>query len=93
MYNSVKSMVRYNNYLSGEFSCYLCVRQGECTAPFLFSIYLTDIETKFVQNNCKVIETDMLKLFLLIYANDIVLFANDERDSHKGLDVLLSEVD
>ena len=88
MYNSVKSMVRYNNYLSSEFSCYLCVRQGECLSPFLFAIYLNDIETEFVQNNCKGIETDVLKLFLLLYADDIVLFANDECDLQKSLDVL-----
>ena len=88
MYNSVKSMVRYNNYLSSEFSCYLCVRQGECLSPFLFAIYLNDIETEFVQNNCKGIETDVLKLFLLLYADDIVLFSNDQCDLQKSLDVL-----
>ena len=88
MYTSVKAMVRYNNQLSEEFSCYLGVRQGECLSPFLFSIYLNDIEAEFVQNNFKGIETDMLKLFLLLYADDIVLFASDEYDLQKGLDVL-----
>ena len=71
-------MVKYINYLSGEFSCYLGVRQWECLSPFVFSIYLNDIETESVQNNCTGIETDMLKLFLLLYVDDIVLFANDE---------------
>ena len=55
--------------------------------PFLFSIYLNDIEAAFVQNNFKGIETDMLKLFLLLYA-DIVVSASDEYDLQKGLDAL-----
>ena len=88
MYNSVKSMVRYSNYLSGELSCYSGVRQGQCLSSVLFSIYLNDIETEFVQNNCKGIKTDMSKLFLLLYADDIFLFASDERDLQKGLDIL-----
>ena len=76
--NSIRSMVRYNNYLSGEFSSYLGVRQWECLSPFLFSIYLNDIEIECVQNNCTGIETGMLKLFILLYVDDIVLFTNDE---------------
>ena len=36
MYESVKSRVRFENQLSGEFSCMLSVRQGECLSPFLF---------------------------------------------------------
>ena len=69
-------------------SSYLDVRQGECLSPFLFSIYLNDVEAEFVQNNFKGIETDMLKLFLLLYADDIVLFASDEYGLQKGLDGL-----
>ena len=40
----------------------LRVRQGECLSPFLISIYLNDIETEFVKNNCKCIETDIIPI-------------------------------
>ena len=50
MYQSVKSIVNYNNCLSEDFTCYLGVRHGECLSPFLFSFYLNDLENEFAQN-------------------------------------------
>ena len=64
------------------------VRQGECLSPFLFSIYLNDIETDFINNECQSIDIGLLKVFLMLYADDIVIFANDEQGLQKGLDVL-----
>ena len=49
MYNSVKSRVKYCNKLSSEYECHLGVRQGECLSPFLFSMYLNDIENMFLE--------------------------------------------
>ena len=53
MHKCVKSVVKYDNCLSEEFSCFMGVRQSGCFSPVLFSIYLNDIETEFVQNGCK----------------------------------------
>ena len=64
------------------------VRQGECLSPFLFSIYLNDIETDFINNECQSIDIELLKVFLMLYADDIVIFTNDEQGLQKGLDVL-----
>ena len=36
--------VKYDNVLSDSFVCNLGVRQGESLSPFLFSMYLNDIE-------------------------------------------------
>ena len=44
MYKTVKSRVKYHNELSEEYSCRLGVAQGECLSPFLFSMYLNDLE-------------------------------------------------
>ena len=46
IYNSVKSRVKCNNTLSEAFSCNIGVRQGECLSPFLFSMYINDMEQK-----------------------------------------------
>ena len=54
----------------------LGVRQGECLSPFLFSMYLNDLEATIILNGAKGTDIGMLKLFLLLYADDIVLFAN-----------------
>ena len=62
MYNNVKSRVKFMNELSDSFHCNLGVRQGECLSPFLFAMFLNDIEDVFVQNGEDGIELHMFKL-------------------------------
>lgn len=44
MYNGIKSKVKLNDETSTFFFCNLGVRQGENLSPFLFSMYINDIE-------------------------------------------------
>ena len=88
MYQSVKPKVKYNNCLSEEFTCYLGVRQDECRCPFLFSFYLNDLENEFAQNGLEGVDIGILKLFLLLYADDIVTFSETEQGLQAGLDIL-----
>ena len=44
MYDNIKSRVKSNNELIDEFTCCLGVRQGDCLSPFLFAMYVNDIE-------------------------------------------------
>ena len=46
IYSTVKSQVKHNNTLSNAFFSSLGVRQGECLPPFLFSMYLNDLEAE-----------------------------------------------
>ena len=50
MHENVKSRVKYKIRISEEFKCYLGVRRGESLSPFLFSMYLNDIEDEFYLN-------------------------------------------
>ena len=75
MYTNIKSRVKFENVLSDEFSSYIGVRQGECLSPFLFSIYLNDLENEFVTKGLDGFDIGMLILYLLLYANDIVIFS------------------
>ena len=50
IYSSVKSRVKLLNELSDENECLLGVRQGECLSPFLFSMFLNDIEDVFFKH-------------------------------------------
>ena len=51
-------------------------------------MYLNDIEETFIRGKFQGIEIGMLKLFLLLYADDIVIFADNENMLQKGLEIL-----
>ena len=82
MYTSVKSRVKSYFYstsehvLSDTIECMLRVRQGECLSSFLFSMFLNDIEDVFIHKGLQGIDVNMFKIFLILYADDIVIFAN-----------------
>ena len=88
MYCNIKSKVKFNNILSDEFSSFLGVRQGECLSPFLFSMYLNDLGNDLIQKGADGIDIGMLKLYLLLCADDIVIFAESSQGLQKGLDIL-----
>ena len=88
MYNNIKSRVKFDNIVSEEFSSFLGVRQGECLSPFLFSMYLNDIENVLIQKGTEGFDIGMLKLYLLLYADDIVIFAETSEGLQYGLDNL-----
>ena len=90
MYESVKSRVKYNNELSNDFDSYLGVRQGECLSPFLFSMYLNDIEDEFYLHRPEGIYVGSCKLFLLLFADDITIFAETAEGLQIGLVILES---
>ena len=89
MYSSVKSRVKFSNMLGNEFQCSLWVTHGECLSPLLFSLYLNDVKEQFVNSGLDGIDTDMLKIFMLLYADDIVIFANTQEELQNSLDLML----
>ncbi|MCG8032789.1 MAG: hypothetical protein JAZ03_11525 [Candidatus Thiodiazotropha taylori] len=88
MYENAKSRVRLNNKLGEEFTCMTGVRQGECLSPFLFAMYLNDIEQEFITKGADGVDTGLLKLFLLLYADDIVIFSENAHGLQDGLNIL-----
>lgn len=88
IYSVVKSQVKHNNITSDVFFSNIGVRQGECLSPFLFSMYLNDLEEAIILNGAKGIDKGMLKLFLLLYADDIVLFANSAIELQNSINIL-----
>ena len=88
MYNNVRSKVRHQNQFSEGFECYLGVRQGESLSPFLFSMYLNDLEEEYFVKGAEGIDIGMLKLFILLYADDIIIFAKTAEELQLSLDIL-----
>ena len=68
--------VKVNNDISIGFECNLGVRQDECLSPFLFVMYVNDLEHEFQLKEGEGIDIGMLKIFLLLYADDITIFAS-----------------
>ena len=73
MYESIKSRVKSNNELSDDFTCCLGIRQGECLSPFLFAMYVNDIEEYFYLRGAEGVDIYIFKLFRLLYAGDITI--------------------
>lgn len=95
MYQGIKSCVSINGKMSSFFQCLIGLRQGENLSPFLFSIYLNDLEYYLRTNNVAGIDctlrTDELfmyfKIFALLYADDTVLFADSSADLQHALNI------
>jgi len=54
---------------------------------FLYILY-NDLKNTLVENNSKGIDIGHLKTFLLMYADDIVIFADNPKDLQENLDIL-----
>jgi len=85
MYHNSKSRIMYDNRYSEIFTCGTGVRQNEIWSPFLFSLFLNDLET-FLENSTvtglKTLSNELeqelgyyVKLFVIIYADHTVLLA------------------
>jgi hypothetical protein len=51
MYSGIKSRVFYNGEMSEYFPCNIGVQQGGKLSPFLFSIYLNDLQQFLEERN------------------------------------------
>ena len=97
MYQNIKSRIVYNNAVSDFFDCNNGVRQGENLSPFLFLMYLNDLEQFLNDRNVNgltsitevfEIELDVyLKLFVLLYADDTVIMSESKEDMQNQLNV------
>ena len=93
MYENIKSCVKHNNKTSAYFPCQCGVRQGENISPLLFAIYLNDLETFLLASGSEGINLEFnhedilcyLKLLILLYADDTVIFSNDQGDFQECL--------
>ena len=74
MYQCIRSKLLLNHEMSECFPCRLGVWQGECLSPFLFAMYVNDLESHLYSADGGVTISDF-ELMLLLYADDLVIFA------------------
>ena len=87
MYRCLKTVVMTNGEKSDAFYCQLGVRQGECLSPFLFAMYINDLENSLTSNESGITILDV-KLLLLLYADDVVIFAESSTNLQNSIDRL-----
>lgn len=100
MYMGIKSLVKLNGIASNFFECNVGVRQGENLSPFLFSLYINDLENFLLEKNIvglqsisNEIENELLlhlKLLILFYADDTVIMAESTEDLQNALNEFYS---
>ena len=86
MYHEIKSCVSFNGSESSFFQSYRGVWQCENLSPLLFALFLNALESFLSENNCSGINLKMsnddlstyIKIFVLLYADDTVIFGTDE---------------
>ena len=102
LYQNTKACVKLNNELSRSFTCNIGVRQGDNLSPLLFAIFINDFEkymsTKYsglntlnniftnVSTNDEILT--LLKLYILLYADDTIIMAESANDLQLALDAL-----
>ena len=95
MYKNIKSCVSFNGVQSSFFQSFRGVRQGENLSPILFAIFLNDLESFMANNGATGLNLDLnydqltifLKIFVLLYADDTVIFGTDENQFQANLDL------
>ena len=87
MYNSVKTCIKVNRSLTQYFDSYIGVKQGEPLSPLLFILFINDMSTSFYDDTVEAISIDELQVFLLLFADDTVLFSY----TPQGLQTLLKK--
>ena len=94
MFENIKSCVKLDNQSSSFFASECGVRQGENLSPLLFSLYLNDLESCLLSGGVESLQLEVitqelhiyLKLLLLLYADDTVIFSNDKENFQACLD-------
>ena len=92
IYKSVVSCVRIGDRLTEFFDCPAGLRQGCILSPMLFSLFINEIASSVEQQGMHGIQLlpGLVEIFLLLFADDIVLISDTPRGLQNQLDVLSS---
>ena len=85
MYQKTLARIRFEGNVTDTFESYFGVRQGECLSPFLFAIFLNDLEESLYNYGFKGIDLNGRNVITLLYADDAVLIADSKDELQLAL--------
>ena len=88
MYSNATSFVSANGDISNTFPCRTGVRQGCPLSPLLFCLFVNDIVEHLQLHDSGYITFMSIKLRALLFADDLVLFAESSLGLQHSLDLL-----
>ena len=88
MYEETTASVKHQGILSDIFECNLGVRQGESISPFLFNLFLNDLDEAISVGQFQGINIGDINIKTLLYADDLALLSETREDLQVGLDIL-----
>ena len=87
LYTAVSSCVHINGFYTEWFDVTSGLRQGCSLSPLLFNIFINDLALK-IKACGKGVKIDGDTVGILLYADDIVLLADNEKELQDMLDIL-----
>ena len=65
MYSKLKACVRLDSNYSDIFTCNVGLVQGDSLQPFLYSLYVNDIEVELINQGCQSYELKKIELICI----------------------------
>jgi len=77
MYNDVKAKIRCGAKFTDFVYCTFGVKQGDVCSPILFSLFINELALEIMNNGRHglTLNPDILELFILLFADDLVLLS------------------
>ena len=79
MYTVVKSHIHYQSSTSRFFNSYVGLKQGDPSSPLLFMMFINDIVQNMHDNFDEIFTVNKVCLFILLYADDAIIFAKSPK--------------
>ena len=102
MYDKAKSCIKKDTLWSHYFSCNVGVRQGDNLLPLLLALFINDF-SHYISQSYKGLHISrtcypslsnedlvFFKLFVLLYADDTVILAENDRDLQMALGLYMN---
>ena len=87
MYESCKSCININGWITDDFISRYGVKQGDVLSPILFNLYINDLARQIKESELG-INLDNLNFSILLYADDMAVISDSEEKLQKMLDIM-----